>query len=541
MEDLRDRLKEDLEYLENKLSDDPNRQDDIKELRLFGEDFFSTYQSTFMPINEPNLSPSYILDFGDILEIQILGEINKSGTYQIKRNGTINLPDIGPVNLKGLSLENASKIIKSKVNSVYIGTEAFISLTNVRDINVLVSGAAYNPGIYTVSGNSNLLHVLGVAGGINQFGSYREINLIRNQKVIETLDMYDVLITGIYKSVTTLQSGDVIFIKPVKNMVSIDGAVKMPAKYELLDDQNLSDLIKYSNGLKSDADSSNIYLNRILDGKIKSLPISNIKQFEDIEAKDGDHIYIRQHKFSSVNIEGAVLKPGRYLMAEGETLYDLLKKSGGFTKNAYPYGAIYTNNSAFLINKMAKDKLYEEFIDNIITVSQKNPTGNFDLTSVIELTKNLQDSMPNGRVVIDILNDSYTKNLILKDGDVLTIPKKSNHIYIYGEINFEGALKFESGKDLDFYINKSGGVNENADTNSIYVLHPNGDTQKAKIQRNLFESTPQGELELYPGSVIFVPRAIDNSATNRLAAQAYVSILGNIGIALASLSSIQNN
>lgn len=541
LEDLRNRLKEDLEYLEKRLAADQDQLEGANKLRLFGEDFFSTYQSTFMPINEPNLSPSYILDFGDILEIQILGEIDQSGTYQVKRNGTINLPDIGPINLKGLSLDEAVKIIRSKVDSAYIGTEAYITLTNVRDINVLVSGAAYNPGIYTVSGNSNLLHVLGVAGGINEFGSYREINLIRNQQVIETLDMYDVLITGIYKSITTLQSGDVVFIKPVKKMVSIDGAVKMPAKYELLEDQNLNDLIQYSNGLKSDADLNNIYLDRILDGKIKSLSISNIKQFKDIEAKDGDHIYIRKHNFSSVNIEGAVLKPGNYLMAEGETLHDLIKKSGGFTENAYPYGAVYTNKSAFMINKMAKDKLYEEFVDNIITVSQKNPTGNFDLSSVIELTKNLQDSMPNGRVVIDILNDTYTKNLILKEGDVITIPEKSNHIYIYGEVNFEGALKYESGKELDFYINRSGGINDNADTSAIYVLHPNGDTQRAKIKRNLFESSPAGELELYPGSIIFVPRSIDNSATNRLAAQAYVSILGNIGIALASLSSIQNN
>ena len=541
LEDFKLRLEEDLKYLKEKLIELDGNKLDQTELELFGSDFFSTYQSTYMPINEPNLSPSYILDFGDILEIQLAGQKNETDTFKVKRDGSINLPDIGPIRVSGLSLTNAAQIIKSKVNTTYIGTEAFVTLASLRDINVLVSGGAYNPGIYTVSGNSNILHVLGVAGGINKYGSYREINLIRNQQVIETLDMYDVLITGAFETKTTLKSGDVIFIKPVKKLVSIDGAVKIPAKYELLEGQSLSELFQYSNGITSDADLSNIFLYRILDGKIRSMPIRGIKQFDGIDAKDGDSIYIRKHTFKSVDIRGAVLKPGNYLLGEGESLNDLILKAGGYTENAYPFGAIYENRTALLINKMAKDKLYEEFIDNIITVSQKNPEGNFDLSGVVQLTTNLKDASPNGRVIIDIENETFTKNLILKDGDVLTIPEQSDHIYIYGEVNYEGALKFESLEQLSFYINKSGGLKENADREAIYVLHPNGDTERASIKKSLFQNNPSNNLELYPGSIIFVPRAIDNSATTRLAAQAYVSILGNIGIALASLSSINNN
>ena len=225
----------------------------------------------------------------------------------------------------------------------------------------------------------------------------------------------------LYSSKTILQSGDTIFVKPVKNIVSINGAVKRPAKYELFENQNLSDVIEYANGVDVQADNSNIYLDRILDGKVKPLPISNIKQFNKIAAKDGDKIFIRKHSFRSVNIEGAILKPGRYLMAEGESIDDLLKKAGGYTENAYPFGAVYENQKALLINKMAKDILYEEFIDNIITVSQKNPTGGFDLSSVIDLTENLKNNTPNGRIVIDIEGDSA--NVIINDGDRLIILK----------------------------------------------------------------------------------------------------------------------
>ena len=541
LEDLKKRLEQDLDYLEKRLESDSENKIDKYELKVFGSDFFSTYQSTYMPINEPNLSPSYILDFGDALEIQLTGKVNETKIFQIKRDGSINIENIKPIKLIGLTLSDAVSLIKSKVAEAYVGTEAYISLSNVRDINILVSGNAFNPGIYTVSGNSNLLHVLGVAGGINEYGSYREINLIRDQEVIETLDMYDVLITGVYKSQTTLPSGDVVFVKPSKKIVSIDGAIKIPAKYELLEKQYLSDLIEYANGISKDADLNNIFLDRILDGRIKSLPIRNIKQFKDIVANDGDSIYIRKHAFKSVNIRGAVSKPGMYLMAEGESLNDLIEKSGGFTLNAYPFGAVYETQEAFLINRMANEKLYGQFLENIINTSQKSGT-NIN-PAILEITKDLKNDVPNGRVVIDVTDEMSSELLILKDGDSITIPEKSDNIYVYGEVNYEGSLKFNRDKDIEFFINKSGGLKENADASSIYVLHPNGNTQQFKMGRkNLFQNSPsKNELMLYPGSIIFVPSEIDNTVGTRMAAQAYVSILGNIGIALASLSSIQNN
>ena len=226
-------------------------------------------------------------------------------------------------------------------------------------------------------------------------------------------------------------------------------------------------------------------------------------------------------------------------MAEGESINDLLKKSGGYTSNAYPFGAVYETEQALLINRMAKDILYEEFIDNIIIASQKNPTGGFDISSIVDLTENLKNNTPNGRVAIDIENEG--SNVILSDKDRLIIPETPKHIYIYGEVSYEGALRFEDSYNLDNYISKAGGLKDNASDKAIYVLHPNGDTQRAILRKSLFQNSPDSELILYPGSVIFVPRGIDNSATNRLAAQAYVSILGNIGIALASLSSINNN
>ena len=118
------------------------------------------------------------------------------------------------------------------------------------------------------------------------------------------------------------------------------------------------------------------------------MPIRNIKQFKEISANDKDSIFIRKIPFREVYVDGAILKPGIYKMTEGEDIFDLLEKSGGFTKNAYPLGAIYENLQAFEINESANELLYNQFLENIILISQRNVSANSsDLSSLLSITK----------------------------------------------------------------------------------------------------------------------------------------------------------
>lgn len=537
---LKQRLEYDLQELEQRLGSD-DRLVAEEESKLYGADFFNTFQTTYMPINEPNPDSGYLLDIGDILEIQLTGQSNYIKDFPIKGDGSINLPDIGKINVAGLSISQASKLIKSKINLAFIGTEAFISLSEIRDVNILVSGNAQNPGIYTLTGNSNILHALSVSGGINEQGSLREINLIRDNRVIESLDLYDLLINGEYDLKKRLRSGDVIFVEPRKNVITINGAVKRPAKYEVLNEQNLSSIISYANGMKRTADRENIFLERILDGTLKTIPIRNEIQFETIKAIDGDIIYIREYPYRSAKISGAVVKPGSYNMAAGETINDLIEKAGGVTENAYLFGGVYLNEEAETINKKSKQLLYELFLDNILSMSEKSDGANpFDLSPIIGLAQELKKSEPNGRIVINLLDEDSLNLNKVKDGDELIIPENNNVVYIYGEISSEGAVMFDQSKDLDFFVDKSGGFKKSADLSSIFILHPNGESELYSKKRNIFESSPQNQIKIYPGSIIFVPRALDKTTPRRLAAQAYVTILGNLGISLASLASLND-
>ena len=534
---LKDRLEKDLLDLERRLDTDENLTIS-EELKLYGADFFNTFQTSFMPINEPNPDSGYMLDVGDILQIQLVGQDEYIEDFLINSDGSINLPDIGKIIVAGLSLNDSSKLIKSKVNSAFIGTEAFISLSEIRDVNILVTGNAQNPGIYTLTGNSNILHAISAAGGISEFGSLREINLLRDNIIIESLDVYDLLIEGQYNLKKRLRSGDVVFIEARKNIVTIDGAVNRPAKYEALDDQKLITIIEYANGINRIADLENISLERLVDGSLQTISVPNDSYFKAINVQDGDSINIREYPYRQAKISGAVLKPGSYTMAAGETISDLIERAGGYTENAYQFGAIYLNEDAKKINELSKDILYQEFLDNIIAASQQNI--GVDLTPIVVLTEELNNTDVNGRVVINLLNDSSIDLYKIKEGDELFVPERNNVVYVYGEISSEGAVMYSDGQDVAYFVEKSGGYKRFADNESIYILHPNGESQLYRSKRNIFERSPKNEIKIYPGSIIFVPRELDDSAPRRLAAQAYVSILGNLGIALASLSAIND-
>jgi protein involved in polysaccharide export with SLBB domain len=379
-----------------------------------------------------------------------------------------------------------------------------------------------------------MLHALNVAGGIGDYGSYRSIKLIRDQKVIETLDIYDILINGQYTPANRLRSGDVIFVDPRANIVTLEGAFKRPSRYELLAEENLYNAIRYANGLTIDLDSSNTFLYRILDNKVESIKIANISQFNDIPSRDQDRIYIRRNSFRNVSISGAVFRPGNYKMTEGQTIFDLIETAGGYTQNAFPEGAIYSNEEAKKINSNAIKKLYDDFIDGLIETLQ-NSGAEVDITPLTTLAQQIRDAEPNGRIIIDLLDDST--QIVVKNKDTLLIPEKNNSVFIFGEVLSEGALLYNRGADLEFYLDQASGLKEQANAQSIFIMYPNGQTKQFNRKRNLFASKSQ-EITIEPGSVIYVPKKIDNSLSSRLTAQAYATILGNVALAIASVNSI---
>jgi len=506
----------------------------------FGINFFSMMQTTLMPINDPNFDSSYVLDFGDIIEVQLVGQKTSKVELIIRRDGSVNVPEIGKVFISGLSLENASNLISEKINASFIGVDSYVSLINVRDIQVIVAGNAYNPGPYTLNGNSSVFSALIVSGGPSEFGSFRSIKLIRNDEIIEEVDLYDTLIFGKSSFDRRLKTGDIIFIEPVINLVSVIGGVARPSTYELKEDESLEFAITFANDLTVEADINDINLLRLNDGLIDSTPIKDISDLKNILAADKDRLIVKKYSLRSVDIFGAVSNPGNYIMNEGEGIKDLIVRAGGYTQNAYPFGGVLQSKRAREINELANEEIYETFLDELSMIYSSGMAPGSGIADLAAIMEELKDSPATGRVSAEfnlkVLTDNPEKDVLLQHGDAVTIPEFLNQVYVFGEIPNQGSVRFEEGLSIEDYIQMKGGFESRADKKGVFILQPNGETYR--ISKNKFMNSR--DVEVFPGSVIFVPRKVGTSLVFSQAAQAYASILGNLGVTLASLSVLKD-
>ena len=507
----------------------------------FGAQIFDMMQTSFMPINEPNFDSSYVLDFGDTLEIQLVGQKNSIDELSIKRDGSINISEIGKISVAGLTLESASSLIKNKISNAYIGIEAFVTLVNIRDIQVLITGNAYNPGIYTLNGNSNLLHALSMAGGIDEKGSYRQIELIRDNVVINSIDLYDIFIHGKSAFGQRLRSGDSILIKPTNELFAITGAVKRPGVYELTSDEDYSDLFAYGNGFSASADINSLRVERLNKEDVEFINISEAKDLSSIKPVAGDRLNVRSYIRKSVTITGAVITPGTYIIARDDTLLTLIEKAEGYRDDAYPFGGILNNKRAEETNIDAVDRLYNIYVQKLISKGD----ALFASESLPFILDELKKSKISGRVMaefdLDVIRAMPQLDTNLDDGDTIIIPSKTQQIYIYGEVNNPGTIRYTPGQSIQNYLELSGGVLDSADNKNIYVVHPNGELNRVSGTSRLSFLDNRGEdILIYPGSVIYIPRKV-NSRDPAMVASIWAPIVSALALSITSLSVLDKN
>ena len=514
-------------------------KDCIPKSSRFGSNFFDMMQSSFMPINEPNFDSSYVVDFGDTLEIQLIGQKNSIDELPIKRDGSINIPEIGKVFVSGLSLDAVNEMIKSKIGNAYIGIEAFVSLVNIRDIQVLITGNAHNPGIYTLNGNSNLLHALSMAGGVDEKGSYRQIDLIRDDRVINTIDLYDIFIHGKSSFGQRLRSGDSILIKPSYDLINLSGAIKRPGRYELLPDETFKDLFDYGNGFSPSADINTLRIERLDKENVNFILVNDMNDLIKLKPISGDSLNVRAYERKTVTITGAVKTPGRYTISQGETLSSLIEKAEGYKDDAYPFGSVLNNKKALLINQIAVDRLYTSFVQKLITKGD----ALFASESLPFILEELKRSTITGRVMaefdINIIKSRPELDTNLDDGDEIIIPTKTQQVYIFGEVNNIGATRYNKGTSLNDYIKTSGGMLESADNKNIFVVHPNGEVNRLQSPGLSFLNKRSNNILIYPGSVIYVPRKI-NSRDPALVASIWAPIVSAMATSITALSVLDN-
>ena len=223
-------------------------------LKPFGYDLFAGSPTTFAPVTDIPVPSEFVVGPGDRLEVQLIGSTRARHSLVVNRDGRIMFPDLGPINVAGLRFEQAKARIEARVSEQMIGTQAVVSMGDLRSVRVYVLGEAERPGSFTVSSLATITNAILVSGGVKPIGSLRNIQLKRNGQVVKRLDLYDLLLNGDTSGNVRLQPGDVIFIPPVGSTVGVTGEIRRPAIYELKGENSVADLVRLGGGLTPEAD-----------------------------------------------------------------------------------------------------------------------------------------------------------------------------------------------------------------------------------------------------------------------------------------------
>ncbi|HCK22439.1 MAG TPA: ligand-binding protein, partial [Bacteroidetes bacterium] len=286
---------------------------------------------------------NYIVGAGDQLAISVYGGVSSyNESFTISEDGYIDVYGIGKIFLKGLTFDNARRLLRQRYSSyINLANSKFdVSLVYSKSIKVNIVGEVFDPGSYNISSINTAFNALAAAGGPNDLGSVRNITVKRAGNVVTTLDIYKFLMDPSATDDTYLSTNDYIVVAPIGKVVEVLGEVKRPFKYELLPEESLEDLFKYAGGLKPTAYTRTIKVNRysnnenvIIDLNLDSLRLKGSK----FELLDGDLITITRIPEiidNIVTIEGAVRIPGSYELMEGIRISDLIDKAKGLNYEA---------------------------------------------------------------------------------------------------------------------------------------------------------------------------------------------------------------
>tara|TARA_A100001015_G_scaffold238694_1_gene271733 strand:+ start:287 stop:1999 length:1713 start_codon:yes stop_codon:yes gene_type:complete len=349
--------------------------------KVFGLDLFKDAPSTFAPIDLAPAPLDYVLGPGDELKIQLFGSIASNRIVPVNREGNIVLPELGSIEISGLVFREALNKINSVINASLIGVSAEISLAKIRSIQIFVLGNAYSPGAYTVSSLSNISNVLFFSGGPTDNGSLRNITVKRQGKEIGNLDFYEFLIKGNIKNDIRLQSNDAILINPTGKTISITGQVKNQARYELLENEDFTDLIFYASGLTNKANKNKLTLSSFAENGERIYKNLSLDEISEVVLKDGDEIFV--HTLSNtprniIKVAGEISSSGFVAFEEGLSLEDIVRPEDFFESTYAPFAIIERENT-FGSKRLLRSNLYNNdgsktplFANDIIYVLSKN-------------------------------------------------------------------------------------------------------------------------------------------------------------------------
>ena len=460
-------------------------------IKPFGYDLFASDPSTFAPGNEVPIPSDYRIGPGDQVEIQLFGQRNDSFSLGISREGMVRFPGIGPIHAfeKGTSFIELKNHLKEKIlEHLGEGVQSAITLGAFRSIRVFLLGEVRKQGAYTVSALSTTINALLRCGGIKQTGSLRNIQLKRGGQVISSLDLYDLLLRGDTSADQSLQPGDVIFVPVVEKQISISGAVRRPAKFEIRGGESLQDALELAGGVEGRAYLSNIRLERLgpdFRPIVKNLIIPNDSAYKLVS---GDIISLgsaSSEVMNSVSLLGNVERPGEYEWRKGLRLSDLIDDAHDLLpKTDLKYGLIRRklDNGMVQVFSFVPADLLRKGVQQSILLEQKDAIYFFSNESA---RTNLLDGVLN-----DLRRQSSSGNPALI-------------VNVSGLVRFPGQYPMVEGMNLSQLLDAAGGLRDAAYTLSAEVTRIDIDQDEKATREhvtisNLDDDNFSSSFNIYP-------------------------------------------
>jgi protein involved in polysaccharide export with SLBB domain len=469
--------------LERELGED-SAEETGPESRIFGYNLFRNEYLTFEPGMNIPTPPDYQIGPGDQLIIDVWGASQQNYQLPVSPEGSVYIESLGPIQVAGLTMEKASERILGRLKSIYSGlsgpgrnTYAEVTLGNIRTISVHILGEVNLPGTFTLSSFATVFNALHASGGPALNGSFRDIELFRNNQRIASMDVYDFLIHGKQDGNMRLQDQDIIKVNPYKTRVDITGEIKRPGLYELSTEESLDRLIDYSGGFTDKAYKKRLTVYRKTDTERKIMNLEK-EEAETFSLQDGDSIPVSKilNRFENrVTISGAVYRPGEYALSDELTLRELIGKAEGLRDDAFlARGLIYRTRADFTLE--------------IIPVNLRTMLE--DPGSSVRLHKD------------DVISISSIFDL-----------REEYFIELSGEVNSPGVYPYMENSTLEDLIVMAGGLKESATPTRVEVARrfksaEKEDSPQDKIAE-IFYFDIDRNLELTDGGEKFIMEPFD--------------------------------
>ena len=402
--------------------------------QIFGHDIFNNESLSFEPNMNVPTPRDYRLGPGDAVIIEIYGASQQTITSTISPDGTVTVEGCGPVQLSGLTVDQANARLRSQLGAYYSNSQIRLSVGQTRTILVNVMGEVKMPGTYTLSAFATVFNALYMAGGVNDIGTLRDIKVFRNNKQVSSIDVYDYILNGQATGNVKLTDNDVIIVGAYDCLVSINGRVKRPMYYEMKQGESFASLLKYSGGFTGDAYKSSVRVMRKA-GALHSVHTIGEFDFSTFGMADGDSVLVDSVLARYANmaeVKGAVFRPGMFELGTTVTsVRTLIETAGGLTEEAFTPHAV--------LHRMKDNRTLE-----VLSV---------DVEGIMS-----------GRLA----------DVPLKNEDVLYIPTRIDAlslqtVTIHGEVQYPGIYRYAENETLEDFVLQAGGLTEAASVMKVDV------------------------------------------------------------------------